>query len=211
MFSKNEIRNLLICLQWELANARVSSEQKKIMGIIIISWFVSFRTAWIISGTFWNDQKIYLNSLIFSIYTFLLLNYFENFNVYSKNLFWFSSYTVLCKAFHCNVRKAIFPSSKKILWEKNWRYFRFYIYIYISFLLIYFVNDLPPDLEVVDFCRDHLILTMANKGFSVDITNNISYYIHLFIKAKTFLILAMDQKLQKHRKNSGGISLMGVN
>lgn len=42
-------------------------------------------------------------------------------------------------------------------------------------------------------------------------TNNISYYVHLFIKAKTFLILAMDQKLQKHRKNSGGISLMGVN
>lgn len=84
-------------------------------------------------------------------------------------------------------------------------------FIYISFLLIYFVNDLPPDLEVVDFCRDHLILTMANKGFSVDITNNISYYIHLFIKAKTFLVLAMDQKLQKHRKNSGGISLMGVN
>lgn len=73
-FKKNEIRSLLICLQWELANARVSSEPKKIMGIIIIRWFVSFRTAWIISGTFWNDQKIYLNSLIFSIYTFLSLN-----------------------------------------------------------------------------------------------------------------------------------------
>ena len=58
-------------------------------------------------------------------------------------------------------------------------------YVYISFLLISFVNDLPPDLEVVDFCRDHLILIMANKGFSVDITN-ISYYIHLFFQAKFF-------------------------
>ena len=57
---------------------------------------------------------------------------------------------------------------------------------YISFLLISFVNDLPADLEVVDFCRDHLILIMANKGFSVDINNNISYYIHLFIQAKIF-------------------------
>lgn len=74
-----------------------------------------------------------------------------------------------------------------------------------------FVNDLPPDLGVGDFCRDHLILIIANKGFSVDITNNISHCIHLFIQAKTFLILAMDQKLQKPRKNSGIISLMGVN
>lgn len=30
LFKKNEIRSLLICLQWELANARVSSEPKKL-------------------------------------------------------------------------------------------------------------------------------------------------------------------------------------
>lgn len=48
-------------------------------------------------------------------------------------MFWFSSYTVLCKAFHCKVRKAIPPPVKRFYGEKIWRYFRLCIYIFPSY------------------------------------------------------------------------------